>query len=124
MIAALAIVLLLGLLALFQLALASGAPWGRLAWGGQHRVLPARQRVGSVVSVALYVVFAVIVLAAAGALAGVPPVVARVGIWVVLAVFALGILANAASKSRPERAVMTPVNAVLAVLTLLVAVAG
>jgi len=120
-IAAIAVVVLLGLLALFQLALAFGAPWGRLAWGGQHRVLPVRQRVGRIMSVALYALFAVILLAAAGVLPGIPAVVAAVGSWVVLAVFALGILANAASKSPPERAVMTPVNTVLAVLTLLVA---
>ena len=89
MIAATVIVLLLGLLAAFQLTIALGAPLGRFAWGGQNRVLPARQRIGSVISIVLYALFAVIVLAAAGAVAGVPGLVVGVGIWVVFAVFAL-----------------------------------
>src|SRR5687768_719411 len=42
-------------LAVFQVALASGAPWGRYAWGGQHEgALPAPLRVGSAVSVLVY----------------------------------------------------------------------
>lgn len=52
-IAAVAFVALLALLAVFQLALAAGAPLGRLAWGGQNRVLPTRMRIGSVASVAV-----------------------------------------------------------------------
>lgn len=121
MIIAATIVLILGVLAVFQLALALGAPWGGLAWGGADRVLPRRRRIASVVTVLLYAVFAVIVLAAAGVASGLPPILVSVGIWVLFAVFVLGIVANAASKSRAERAVMTPLNAVLAVLTLLVA---
>ncbi|MEV8212327.1 hypothetical protein [Leifsonia sp. NPDC077715] len=120
MIIAAVIVIILGLLAAFQIALALGAPWGRLAWGGADRVLPAGRRVASLVAVLLYAAFAVIVLAAAG-LIDLPPLLVEIGIWVVFAVFVLGILANAASKSRRERALMTPLNAVLAALTLLVA---
>lgn len=53
-------------LAVFQIALISGAPLGRLAWGGQHEVLPARLRAGSAVSIILYAVFAYAALAKAG----------------------------------------------------------
>lgn len=52
---ALGLTVVLALLALFQIALALGAPLGRFAWGGQHRVLPPRLRVGSAVSVLVYV---------------------------------------------------------------------
>ena len=49
-------------LAGFQLALALGAPWGRLAWGGQERVLSARRRGASVLAIAIYTIIAVIEL--------------------------------------------------------------
>ena len=49
---ALALTVILAALAVFQLALAAGAPLGRFAWGGSHEVLPPRLRVGSLVSIA------------------------------------------------------------------------
>ena len=51
-----AYVLLAGL-AVFQIALAAGAPLGHLAWGGKHRVLPKGLRIASALSVGLYVLF-------------------------------------------------------------------
>jgi len=47
--------------------------------------------------------------------------VSTVGMWVVFAYVVLGIPLNAISRSKPERYTMTPVVAVLAVLSLLVA---
>jgi hypothetical protein len=106
-------VVILALLAVFQLALAAGAPLGHYAWGGQHRVLPRNLRIGSVVSIAIYALIAAILL-------GLVPF-AEVGRWVVFAYFVLGIVVNAISRSKPERYVMTPVVTALAVLSLLVA---
>ncbi|WP_425846025.1 hypothetical protein [Agrococcus sp. TSP3-2-1] len=44
-------------------------------------------------------------------------------VWVVVAYFVLGIAMNAISRSKPERWAMVPVAAVLAVLSLLIALA-
>ena len=82
MTAAVVSLVLLGALAVFQGLLAAGQPLGRFAWGGQHEVLPASLRAGSVVSIALYAVFAVLVLQAAGLLDLLPDGVAAVAIWV------------------------------------------
>lgn len=113
---------LLAALAVFQLALALGAPWGRFAWGGQHeRRLPRGLRIGSAVSIVLYALFAAVLLDRAGLVDAVPDAVARVGAWVLLAYFALGVLMNGLSRSRPERLVMTPVVLVLAVCTGIIA---
>jgi hypothetical protein len=117
--AVVALLLLAGLAAL-QLALLAGAPLGRLAWGGQHTVLPRRLRVGSGVSVVLYVVFALVLVATASRSSG-PAVV---GSWVLAAYFAVGALMNLMSRSRPERLVMTPVAGVLALCALALAVQG
>lgn len=109
------------MLAVFQLALIGGAPWGRFGWGGQNRVLPARQRAGSAVSVLIYAVIAVIVLDRGGVVDVLPQPVSEIAIWVVFGFFCLSILPNLASKSRAEKFTMVPVTLVLAVLSLLVA---
>ena len=121
MLAAVALCVILGVLAVFQLALALGAPIGRFAWGGQHRVLPARLRIGSAVAIVIYAVIAVIALDRAGAIDVVSDVVSTVGMWVVFGYFVLGIPMNAVSRSRAERYTMTPIVVVLAVLSLLIA---
>ena len=121
MLAAVVVCVLLAGLAVFQLLLVAGVPWGRFAWGGQHDVLPRGLRIGSAVSVVVYAVIAAVVLQAAGEIDVFPDAVADVGIWVVTGYFALGVPLNAISRSRYERLVMTPVVLVLAVCSLVVA---
>lgn len=119
--AAIALTVILAALAVFQLALALGAPLGRFAWGGAHRVLPTRLRIGSLVSIVIYAVIAVLALDRVGLVDVVPDGVSTVGMWIVFAYFVLGIPLNAMSRSKPERFTMTPVVTVLALLSLLVA---
>jgi hypothetical protein len=118
---AVVVCVLLGGLAAFQVALLAGAPLGHFAWGGQDRVLPRGKRVGSAVSIALYAVFAVLVLRRAGLVAVLPEGFAAVACWVLAAYFLLGVLMNAASRSKPERWTMAPLCLLLAGLTVLVA---
>ncbi len=120
-VAVVVLLVVLALLVVFQLALAAGAPWGHLAWGGQNRVLPRRLRIGSVASVAIYAVIALIVLDRAGQIDVVPDLIARIAMWVVFAYFVIGIVLNALSRSRLERSVMVPVTIVLAAASLVVA---
>ena len=117
--AAIAACALLAVLAVFQAALIAGAPLGRFAWGGRHDVLPAKLRIGSATSIALYVLIAYVALAKAGV---VPPLVSEgftdVACWVLTGYFALGIVLNGISRSKPERLVMTPTVVVLTALYL------
>jgi hypothetical protein len=113
---------LLAALAVFQALLAIGAPLGRFAWGGQHRVLPRPLRVGSIVSIGIYALLASTVLARADLLStGVPERVVRIAAWVVAGYFFLGIGMNLLSRSKSERAVMSPVVALLCGLCVVVA---
>jgi hypothetical protein len=113
---------ILGALTVFQLLLVAGVPLGRFAWGGQHEVLPARLRVGSVVSILLYAAFALIGLERAQVTDILPgDTFESVAMWVLTSYFTLGIGMNAISRSKPERLVMVPVCVVLAVLSLVVA---
>ncbi len=120
-IAAIAFVTMLAVLAVFQITLAAGAPLGRLAWGGQHRVLPTRNRIASVASVAVYALIALVALDRSELVDVVPELVARIAMWVIFGYLVLSIVPNLLTKSPIERAVMTPVSALLAVLALVIA---
>lgn len=109
-------------LAVFQVLLIAGAPFGHFAWGGQNRVLPARLRWGSVVSILLYAAFAVVALERAKLI----DVIGSDGfiavlMWVIAGYLLLGVLMNILSRSKPERYTMTPVALVLAGLALVLA---
>ncbi|MFE5409738.1 hypothetical protein [Microbacterium sp. NPDC056569] len=120
-VAAVVACLVLGALAVLQICVAAGAPWGRLVWGGAHRVLPRRLRIASAASVLLYAGFAAVLLSRAGILPGGDSIVIRILTWLLFAYFAVGIVMNAISRSRAERLTMTPVCVVLAASTLVIA---
>jgi hypothetical protein len=104
--AAILAVVLLGVIVVFQLALALGAPWGAAAWGGQNPgVLPRRLRIASgVVAVVVYPAVIAVVLASSGLIGDDwLPVNGTVLMWVLAGLLALGGLMNFASRSRPER---------------------
>lgn len=124
--AALAACAILAGLAIFQTLLAAGAPFGRYAWGGQHDgVLPIRLRIGSLSSLLVYVLIALVLLRRADLITSGPPDGAvRVAAWAVTGYFVVGTVMNALSRSRAERTVMTPTAAALAALSLVVALGG
>lgn len=117
---AIAACVILAALAIFQAALIGGAPLGRFAWGGQHNVLPTKLRIGSATSIVLYVLIADVALAKVGLA---EPLVSEsftdVTCWVLTGYFALGIVLNGISRSKPERLVMTPTVVVLTALYLI-----
>lgn len=121
-IAAVLTCLILAVLSVFQLSLALGAPLGQFAWGGQHRILPRALRVGSGVSILIYTLIAMVILARADLISATfSEGVLRTATWVVAAYFFVGIGLNAASRSKGERPVMAPVAAVLCILCVVVA---
>lgn len=112
---------ILACLIIFQVALACGAPIAHFAWGGAHTVLPKRLRIASLSSILLYVFFAGILLEKAGVTELISnDKLVSISMWVVTLYFFVGILMNALSRSKPERLVMTPVAALLALSFLIV----
>ena len=84
MIASIIALVTLVLLAVFQLALVAGAPLGNYAWGGQHKVLPAKLRFGSACSIVIYAVFASFILSRSGIWVIVTNnTVLNVGLWII-----------------------------------------
>lgn len=102
---------------LMHLAIAGGAPLGRFTVGGRFPGrLPRLWRLLALVQAALLALMAGAVLARAGlACAGLKPL-----FWLALALTLLSLVANAASRSRPERLLWPPVLTLMAVAALCV----
>lgn len=115
---------LLGVLALFQLALALGAPLGRYAMGGMvEGAYPAPMRIAALAQIAIYALIGAITFSRLGwAFPGFAQQ-GRIAMWIVVGLFALGTLMNAISRSAGERAIWTPVALVMALASLRIALA-
>ena len=95
------------IVALFQIALALGAPWGEYAYGGQRAgKLPVGFRVNSVVSAAFMVAISGHYLAQLGVF---QPLLDQAGNsvvnWVLVVFMGLSAIANNITRSKKERAV-------------------
>lgn len=122
--AAIVAVVLLAVIALFQISLALGAPWGSAAWGGAHPgVLPSRLRIASLVAgIVLYPLFILFVLASAEIFSvGSMPGTGKIGMWVLTGFFAVGTIANFASRSNKER-IWGPVSLAIAICCAIIAI--
>ncbi|MFS0703698.1 hypothetical protein AB6N23_04175 [Cellulomonas sp. 179-A 9B4 NHS] len=96
----------------FQLAMAAGAPWGAVAYGGGHPgVLPDELRVTSAVAVPVYATLAAVAAGVGG------PRLRRAVLRGTTALLVVGCAVNLASPSLPERLIWVPVSAAAAVLT-------
>ena len=112
---AIAYAALAALPALMHLAVAAGAPLGRFTVGGRFPGrLPPAWRALALVQAALLGTMAGAVLARAGL--GASPLAPL--FWPAFALTVLSLVANAASPSRPERLLWTPVIALMAAAAL------
>ena len=111
----------LAALTLLQLLAASGQPVGRSMWGGAHRVLPGRLRLGSAVSMLVYVGIAGLLLSRGRVLPGGESTTVVVLTWAAAVFFILSVPLNAISRSSVERWTMAPASALLAVSTVALA---
>lgn len=127
--AAVVAAVLLVAVAVVQLALVFGAPWGDHVYGGRAETdngrLSSRYRAMSAAAVPILLLSAVIVLSRAGVVSWfASDGWVAVGVWVVLAYLVLNTMANLASTSRVERFGMGSVSAVAAICTLVVALSS
>ena len=108
---------------LFQLASALGAPWGEFTMGGRFPgALPPVMRIVALAQIVVLFLFAVIVLVRAGMAFGGYYAIGRVGIWFVVGFFVLGSLLNLATPSKKERLLWAPVNVLMLIAAILIAV--
>jgi hypothetical protein len=119
---AVAAAFLLGVVILFQLALAAGAPWGAAAYGGRAAQddgrLQTRYRVASA-GTAVILMGALWLVLAAGAVIRPTPLsenLLGLGIWVLVGLFALNTVGNLAGRHPVERWGAGGITAVLTIL--------
>ena len=126
---AIAAAVLFGAVALFQVALALGAPWGSFAYGGraarEDGTLPLTHRLSSAVAAALLVFFALVILVRGGAIgtSGDSTPVTVIS-WVIVAFMAINTAANLMGKHWVERYLFAGMTVVLVALCSTVALAG
>jgi hypothetical protein len=110
------------IIALFQLALALGAPWGDFTLGGRYPgKLPPRIRMAALVQIGILFLFAALVASRGGVAFEGLSGAARIGVWFVAAFFVLGTVMNLSSPSKKERIVMGPANIIALVCAVAVA---
>lgn len=120
---------LLGAVAAFQVALAAGAPWGDMSYGGRATtvdgVLPGSYRAMSAVAAAFLLLAVWIVLARAGMVPRGPvgPGFLRGAVWVITGYLALNTVMNLLSSHPGERFGMGAVTLTAAGACLVVALA-
>lgn len=109
--------------ALFQWAVAAGAPWAHLTMGGHYASTSNRLPIG--VRIACVLQSALLIAMAAGlyryAIGTLPESWPNSLVWGVVAFSALSVLANAATPSAPERKLWLPVTIVMLASSLTVA---
>jgi len=106
----------------FQLALASGAPWGTYAMGGAFPGrMPAPMRAAAVVQSAVLIGLGIVVLSGAGLVASDLVDAWPWLIWVPVAVSGVAVVLNASTRSRGERRIWLPVALILLACSLGVA---
>lgn len=106
----------------FQIALALGAPLGKLTLGGKYPgVLPKKIRVAAVIQILILWMFVYIVAIKAELIQNQPDVIGTFGIWFVTLFFLFGSIMNISSPSKPERILWGPINALTFLAVLLIA---
>lgn len=104
----------------FQLVVLAGLIPTEMVWGGRLQNEEERT-VGALVSMAVLVLAALLVLVRMGRLGRTLPAVGKWGLWVVCAVFALNTVGNLVALDLRETLLFTPVTLIAAVLAARVA---
>ncbi len=120
--AAIVFTLLAATVALFQIGLTAGMPWGHLTLGGRYPGrLPGRIKPVAALSALLLSGFAAVVLVRADLLLPAWAPLSRTLIWVVVAYSAIGTIAHIVTPSRAERRLWLPVVATMLACSLITA---
>ncbi|WP_234572265.1 hypothetical protein [Rhodohalobacter sp. 614A] len=109
----------------FQLLLALGFPYGKLAWGGFYEILPVSLRIGSGIAVFVYS-YGIIVLFESAQIIQLlnKPELVEYSVWIFSLQFGLSTIGNLQSKSEMEKKIMTPIGILFCCLCLTVGMTG
>ncbi|GAB1404860.1 MAG: hypothetical protein PHX54_01830 [Lentimicrobiaceae bacterium] len=119
--AAIVFTILTGVIALYQLFLALGMPWGAASMGGRFPgKYPPKMRIVALVNVFVLLFFAMVVLAEANMFFRFLKPVSGIGIWFIAAFYFLTTILNAISPAKIER-IWVPVAFIQLISVIMVA---
>lgn len=117
------LLILFGFLIVFHLAVLLNLLPSNIVWGGQAAASPAALRTLELVSLALTILFALVVAARAGYLpVGRFQKAITILLWLIFAYLLLNTLGNLAAASLLEKLIFTPLTLLAALLTLRLAI--
>ncbi len=123
--AAIIVAIISGGIAIFQILLFLGFPYGEYSWGGTYgEVLPRRLRMMSLPSAILLLVMGYIFLIHTKVLPTVIDLPTHLLVWVITIFLGLNTLGNLASKSKKEKALMSPLSGIACIAALFVSFFG
>lgn len=106
---------------IFQGCLAAGVPWGKASMGGKYPgKYPPKMRIVAMINMVILGFLAAIVLSNADLLLPQLKQISTIGIWFVVAFFALGTVLNTITPSKIER-IWAPVALVQLITSIIVA---
>lgn len=118
---ALILALIYGVIAVFQVYLALGFPFGEYALGGFHRILPRHLRIVSLINCIILLLMAVLSLIKGGFLTAPEWLSLQIGLWGMTGFMFINTLVNFFSRSTKEKRVMTPISCLSGILSLILA---
>ncbi len=114
-IAAIVAIIIFSAMSIFQLFLVFGAPFGHLVWGGQYRKLPAKLRLATFLYIIINIIAAFALMEKSKLIKVINmDSVVIVLVWIFFLFFSFSTIANIKSKSKLEKAIMTPLAFIIA----------
>ncbi|MDK8640704.1 hypothetical protein ABER75_19150 [Niallia taxi] len=112
-IASILVAIIFVFIAVFQILLSLGYPFGEYAMGGFYKVLPKKLRIVSFINAIILLFMGLVFLLHTGALNGFHFLPTNILVWVITIFLGLNTLTNLISKSKKERFVMSPFSIIL-----------
>ena len=120
-IAAVIVAILFVSIALFQVVLSLGYPFGEFAMGGYHKVLPKKLRVVSAVNALILLFMGFVFLQHTNVIDGLDFLSTNILVWVITIFLGVNTITNLISRSKKERLLMTPLSGITFLLCLFIA---
>lgn len=108
-------------IAVFQVVLSLGYPFGEFALGGYYKVLPKKLRIVSAVNALILLFMCFIFLRHTNLINGLDFLSTNILVWVITIFLGINTIANLISRSKKERFLMTPLSGITFILCLFIA---
>ena len=108
-------------IALFQVVLSLGYPFGEFAMGGYYKVLPKKLRIVSAVNAVVLLFMGFVFLRHTNIINGLDFLSTNILVWVITIFLGVNTITNLISRSKKERLLMTPLSGITFLLCLFIA---